>query len=108
MCVNYTQDYFFIMEVLRLLGTYQVREACVCVCVCVRERENYSFTIYKVVQIWPGQTVTGLHTNSPGHIWTTLYMYHYGIGADVLNVQEFLKIVGFVPILVAGVHVKFV
>jgi hypothetical protein len=28
---------------------------------------------YKVVQIWPGQTVTCLHTNSPGHIWTTLY-----------------------------------
>jgi hypothetical protein len=27
----------------------------------------------KVVQIWPGQTVTCLHTNSPGHIWTTLY-----------------------------------
>jgi hypothetical protein len=26
-----------------------------------------------VVQIWPGQTVTCLHTNSPGHIWTTLY-----------------------------------
>jgi hypothetical protein len=31
--------------------------------------------LYKVVQIWPGQTVTCLHTNSPGHIWTTLYMY---------------------------------
>jgi hypothetical protein len=29
---------------------------------------------YKVVQIWPGQSVTCLHTNSPGHIWTTLYM----------------------------------
>jgi hypothetical protein len=29
---------------------------------------------YKVVQVWPGQTVTCLHTNSPGHIWTTLYM----------------------------------
>ena len=29
--------------------------------------------VYKVVQIWPGQTVTCLHTNSPGHIWTTLY-----------------------------------
>jgi hypothetical protein len=29
--------------------------------------------MYKVVQIWPGQTVTCLHTNSPGHIWTTLY-----------------------------------
>jgi hypothetical protein len=28
---------------------------------------------YKVVQIWPGQTVTSLHTNSPGHVWTTLY-----------------------------------
>jgi hypothetical protein len=26
-----------------------------------------------VVQIWPGQTVTYVHTNSPGHIWTTLY-----------------------------------
>jgi hypothetical protein len=26
-----------------------------------------------VVQILPGQTVTCLHTNSPGHIWTTLY-----------------------------------
>jgi hypothetical protein len=30
---------------------------------------------YKVVQIWPGQTVTCLHTNSPGHIWTTLYYF---------------------------------
>jgi hypothetical protein len=28
---------------------------------------------YKVVQIWPGQTMTCLHTISPGHIWTTLY-----------------------------------
>ena len=28
--------------------------------------------MYKVVQIWPGQTVTCLHTNNPGHIWTTL------------------------------------
>jgi hypothetical protein len=27
-----------------------------------------------VVQIWPGQTVTSLHTISPGHIWTTLYL----------------------------------
>jgi hypothetical protein len=29
---------------------------------------------YKVVQIWPGQTVTCLHTKRPGHIWTTLYL----------------------------------
>jgi hypothetical protein len=28
-----------------------------------------------VVQIWPWQTVTCLHTNSPGHIWTTLYLF---------------------------------
>jgi hypothetical protein len=33
--------------------------------------------MYKVVQIWPGQTVTCLHTNSPGHIWTTLYVCVY-------------------------------
>ena len=30
--------------------------------------------MYKVVQIWLGQTVTCLHTISPGHIWTTLYI----------------------------------
>jgi hypothetical protein len=30
--------------------------------------------MYKVVQIWPGQTVTCLHTNSPGHIWAILYL----------------------------------
>jgi hypothetical protein len=29
---------------------------------------------YKVVQIWPVQTVTCLHTDRPGHIWTTLYV----------------------------------
>jgi hypothetical protein len=26
-----------------------------------------------VFQIWPGQIVTCLHTNRPGHIWTTFY-----------------------------------
>ena len=31
--------------------------------------------MYKEVQIWPGQTVTCLHTNSPDHIWTTLYIH---------------------------------
>jgi hypothetical protein len=29
---------------------------------------------YKVVQIWPGLIAACLHTNSPCHIWTTLYM----------------------------------
>jgi hypothetical protein len=28
----------------------------------------YRIGRYKVVQIWPGQTVTCLHTNSPGHM----------------------------------------
>ena len=32
---------------------------------------------YKVVEIWPGQTVTCLHTDRPGHIWTTLYIPTY-------------------------------
>jgi hypothetical protein len=37
--------------------------------------DNHSHgVLYKVVQIWPGQTLTCLHTNSPGHIWTTLYI----------------------------------
>jgi hypothetical protein len=30
--------------------------------------------LYKVVQILPGQTLTCLQTNRPGHIWTTLYI----------------------------------
>jgi hypothetical protein len=34
----------------------------------------YIYCVYKVVQIWPGKTVTCLLTNSPGHIWTTLYI----------------------------------
>jgi hypothetical protein len=39
----------------------------------VRKSASVLRHIYKVVQMWPGQTVTCLHTNSPGHIWTTLY-----------------------------------
>jgi len=35
------------------------------ICVC----------IYKVVQIWPGLFVCKSGDISPGHIWTTLYMY---------------------------------
>ena len=34
---------------------------------------------YKVVQLWPGQPVTCLHTISCGHIWTTLYYAYEGI-----------------------------
>jgi hypothetical protein len=36
--------------------------------------------LYKVVQIWPGQTVTCLHTNRPGNIWTTLYFTNILLG----------------------------
>jgi hypothetical protein len=42
-----------------------------------KEGEEYVMMImYKVVQIWPGQTVTCLHTISPGNIWTTSYIFH--------------------------------
>ena len=33
---------------------------------------------YKVVQIWPGRFVCKQVTVCPGHIWTTLYIRHYG------------------------------
>jgi hypothetical protein len=36
---------------------------------------NFDLQLHKVVQIWPGQTVTCLHTNRPGHIWPTLYFH---------------------------------
>jgi hypothetical protein len=42
-------------------------------CTYVNAKSCYSLMCYKVVQIWLGQTVTCLHTNSPGHISTTLY-----------------------------------
>jgi hypothetical protein len=36
-----------------------------------------------MVQIWPGQTVTSLHTISPGHIWTTLYYLKFSYVAGI-------------------------
>ena len=39
---------------------------------------------YKVVQIWPGQTVACLHKNRLGHIWNTLYMKPH---QDILEVH---------------------
>ena len=50
--------------------------------------------MYKVVQIWPGQTVTCLHTISPGHIWTTLYVktQHWGrVRVTILAVKKSTK-----------------
>ena len=57
----------------------------ICLMCCNRNREYYGpyfdHPNYKVVQIWPGQTVTCLHTNRPGHIWTTLYIWWEAEGA---------------------------
>ena len=50
---------------------------CVCICVCVCVYACMFVCIYKVVQIWPGLMSPDLHTNSPGHIWTTLYICIY-------------------------------
>ena len=46
--------------------------------------------LYKVVQIWPGQTVTCLYTNSPGHIWTTLYYEQYALWTYLLCDESML------------------
>jgi hypothetical protein len=48
---------------------------------------------YKVVQIWPGQTVTCLHTNRPGHIWTTLYSLPITRNKSVLFFANYLSTV---------------
>ena len=42
-------------------------------------------TIYKVVQIWPRQTVTCLHTNRPGHIWTTCYIFFSAFTSKLIS-----------------------
>jgi hypothetical protein len=54
--------FFFIYFTLFSYGTFTV------------QKTPFIF-IYKVVQIWLGQTVTYLHTDRPGHIWTTLYTF---------------------------------
>jgi hypothetical protein len=46
------------------------------------------FIMYKVVQIWPGQTVTCLHTISPGHIWTTLYIQHTRFNWNLISTER--------------------
>jgi hypothetical protein len=50
-----------------------------------RHLQSTTVAKYKVVQIWPGQTVTCLHTNSPGHIWTTLYVTEKDCRASTRN-----------------------
>jgi hypothetical protein len=56
---------------------------------------TYVVNTYKVVQIWPGQTVTCLHTISPGHIWTTLYMFNF-ISSDHENATLLHRFICFV------------
>jgi hypothetical protein len=48
--------------------------------------------LHKVVQIWPGQTVTCLHTNRPGHIWTTLY---FGVRAQTFRRGTLFLFLGY-------------
>jgi hypothetical protein len=50
--------------------------------------KGISFMLYRVVQIWPRQTVTSLHTNSPGHIWTTLYLVLAGRSLMTYTLQR--------------------
>jgi hypothetical protein len=60
----------------------------VCACKKVKFKLFLSpsmYSTYKVVQIWPGQTVTCLHTNRPGHIWTTLYMANINVVVEILG-----------------------
>ena len=52
---------------------------------------------YKVVQIWPKQTVTCLHTI--GHIWTALYIWEWEWMEMAQNrVFEFRDFISSVPI----------
>jgi hypothetical protein len=51
-----------------------------------------SHHMYKVVQILPGQTVTCLHTNRPGHIWTTLYKQFKSNTICLFGSQEFIHL----------------
>ena len=53
--------------------------------------------MYKVVQIWLGQTVTCLHTNSPGHIWTTLYFERLMYLYTQFNHPPFFRLSVFMP-----------
>ena len=52
---------------------------------------------YKVVQIWPGQTVTCLHTDRPGYIWTTLYSLPITRNKSVLFFANYLSTVSSKP-----------
>jgi hypothetical protein len=61
------------------------------------EPEKPQMITYKVVQTWPGQTVTCLHTNSPGHIWTTLYycLCPLHVGWLRLHTQNYIILIAF-------------
>jgi hypothetical protein len=73
---------------LRLTRKATYNEARSCNHACWEKEINIK---YKMVQIWPGQTVTCLHTISPGHIWTTLYFnaFHFwGLLAHVKSLRQ--------------------
>ena len=55
--------------------------------VSASNKDSFQCQRYKVVQIWPGQTVNCLHTNSPGHIWTTLCQLN-PVSFDTMNFSK--------------------
>jgi hypothetical protein len=75
----------------------------------LREGASVLRYTYKVVQIWPEQTMTCLHTNSPGHIWTTLYIAcpvipSYSVRSSKLELTaEYLHHCGLLQIKVGSI-----
>jgi hypothetical protein len=83
MCLNIISkgiNWFSLLEILYSTNRY------VFICLVMR----WVYCLYHVVQIWPGQTVTCLHTNSPGHIWTTLYITAQK-SLDVTQIQHWMS-----------------
>ena len=52
-------------------------------------RENLT---YKVVQIWQGLMSPDIHTNSPGHIWTTFYLITFRISIQAAQFSLIVKL----------------
>jgi hypothetical protein len=64
----------------------------------------YCIFVYRVVQIWQGQTVTCLHTISPGHIWTTLYVGFPSVLFRYICCMLVLVLLSYVPV---QIHVDY-
>jgi hypothetical protein len=65
---------FYTIKILYTLCIYHLFDILLSLRHTYWSMERMYIFMYKVVKIWPEQTVTCLHTNSPSHIWTTLYI----------------------------------